>query len=313
MTTVLPRNGARREASAAPRHRPCPEGEARHIVDVLIEERAGPLLHHPLWWPVVRTVFYPLLRYRRARRMMGVVRDMSGYEIMAFVSQNLSLRLDVSGLDHLPREGRCVVVANHPTGIADGVVLFDLIRRVRRDMTFFANRDAIRVAAGLGDVVIPVEWVEEKRTRARSRETLRSMTAAFREERCVVIFPSGRLAMATRRGLRERPWTTTAVSLARKFDAPIVPVHVSGANSWLYYALWQLSDELRNMTLFRELLNKRNRRYRVTVGAPLDAEALPEPLGEATERLRAHVEDALPAGVVRYTPRPSSDAGAPSP
>lgn len=291
------------------------KGEAgeRHIVDVLIEERAGRLLHHPLWWPVVRTCFYPLLRYGRARRMMEVVHDMSGYEVLAFLAQNLALRIEATGLEHLPGEGRCLVVANHPTGIADGVVLFELLRRVRRDMTFFANRDAIRVAPGLADVVIPVEWVEEKRTRERSRETLRSMTAAFRDERCVVLFPSGRLARATPRGLRERPWTTTAVNLARRYDAPIVPLHVSGANSLLYYVLWQLSEELRNMTLFRELLNKHKRRYRVRVGAPVHEGELPESLAEATELLRAHVEDGLPAGHVRYNPPARSHLGDPNP
>jgi putative hemolysin len=225
-----------------------------------------------------------------------------GTRCSRFLAQNLALRVEATGLEHLPAEGRCLVVANHPTGIADGVVLFELLRRVRRDMTFFANRDAIRVAPGLADVVIPVEWVEEKRTRERSRETLRSMTAAFREERCVVLFPSGRLARATLRGLRERPWTTTAVNLARRYDAPIVPLHVSGANSLLYYVLWQLSEELRNMTLFRELLNKRKRRYRVRVGAPVHEGELPESLAEATELLRAHVEDGLPAGHVRYNP-----------
>lgn len=290
---------------------PTPEPGARHIVDVLIEERAGALLRHPVWWPLIRTLFFPLLRYRQARRMMGLVRDMSGYEVMAFLAQTLALRVEATGLEHLPRAGRCVVVANHPSGIADGVVLFELLRRVRRDMVFFANRDAIRVAPGLAELVIPVEWVEDKRTRERSRETLRAMTAAFRDERCVVIFPSGRLARATFRGLRERTWTTTAVNLARRYDAPLIPLHVAGSNSWLYYMLWQLNEELRNMTLFRELLNKRNRRYRVRIGAPLPPAALPPSLGDATERLRAHVEDALPAGIVRYTAAPRTDAEAP--
>ena len=56
---------------------------------------------------------------------------------------------------------------------------------------------------------------------------------------------------------------------ARKYDAPVVPLHIRARNSWLYYLLYLLNTELRDMTLFRELLNKYQHPYRLTIGAPL--------------------------------------------
>ena len=76
------------------------------------------------------------------------------------------------GLHHLPRTGRCVIVANHPTGIADGIAVHDALKAARPDMVFYANSDAHRVSPRLSETLIPVEWVEKKRTRERTRLTL---------------------------------------------------------------------------------------------------------------------------------------------
>ena len=62
-----------------------------------------------------------------------------------------------------------MIVCNHPTGIADGVAVWDALKAIRPDLMFYANADAHRVSPKLDEVLIPVEWVEEKRTRERTR------------------------------------------------------------------------------------------------------------------------------------------------
>jgi putative hemolysin len=90
-----------------------------------------------------------------------------------------SFDLTVEGIERMPREGRLIVAANHPTGLADGVAVWDLLKRVREDIIFFANADAIRVNPKFEDVIIPVEWVMEKRSPAKARETLKRAGEAF--------------------------------------------------------------------------------------------------------------------------------------
>ena len=114
-----------------------------HIVDVLIAERAPRLTASPLW-PVVRPALYGVLGYGAAVRMADAIRDLSGTETFDYVSDLLRLKVTTTNLDRLPATGRCVVVCNHPTGIADGVAVFDAIKQRRTDMIFFANADAIR-------------------------------------------------------------------------------------------------------------------------------------------------------------------------
>ena len=270
-----------------------------HIVDRLIEERAPQLRRRPLTWKLVRTLLYPLLGYRQAMEMADVVRDLSGPEVFDYLSRRLLLAVDCEGLEHLPARGPAVLTANHPAGIADGVAVYDAVKRVRHDITFFANRDAIRVAPGLAEMIVPVEWMSSRRNHERSRETVRHLVDAFRRERLIVIFPSGRLARPTLRGLQERDWQPSALSLAQKYGSPVIPVHVRARSSLLYYLFYLISHELRDMTLFRELLNKQGHPYRIRIAEPF------VPIGdprELTLQLRTFVAQAMPAGARRFEP-----------
>ena len=145
-------------------------------------------------------------------------------------------------------------------------------------------------------MLIPVEWVEEKRTRERTRLTLQLTREAMEAERALVIFPAGRLA---RRGpdgtLADPAWMPSAVSIARKFDAPVAPLHMAGPWSTLFHFFNRFSAELRDITLFHELLNKRGRRFSLTLGPLIPPEALAGEAQAATEALKAYVERALPA------------------
>jgi len=274
-----------------------------HIVDELIEERAGRLRSNPILWRLIKATLYPVLGYERAKQLTETVREMSGPDVMQHLSNTLRLRIEVSGITHLPTTGRAMLIANHPAGIADGVAVHDAIKSVREDITFFANRDAIRVAPALIENIIPVEWIEEKRTHQRQKETVKRMVAAFRDNRLVVIFPSGRLAHLTRRGLTERPWQTTAVNLAQRYQCPLVPMHISARNSAFFYTMSFLSSELRDITLFHELLNKTNQRYRMQIGEPIS------PVGdtkELTDNLQTFITQRLPQGETRYRSSGSS-------
>ena len=265
-----------------------------HICDVLIAERAPRLTASP-FWPVLRPALYRLLNYRQAVRMADAVRPLSGAEALAWMSDLLDLKVAALNADRIPASGRCIVVANHPTGIADGIAVHDVVAARRDDAVFFANADALRVSPRLGESVIPVEWVVEKRTREKTRATLQAAKEAFEAERCVVMFPAGRLARVARDGSVTDPdWAPAAASLARKYGAPIVPVHVSGPYSRLFHAFDRVSQELRDITLFHELLNKRKQPFHLKVGKPVPPSRLDIDAGKATYALKAFTERVLP-------------------
>ena len=271
-----------------------PVRRSPHIVDVLIAERAPRLTASP-FWPVVRPALYSVLNYRAAVRMADAIQNLSGAETLDYVSDLLNLKVSTAHLDRLPATGRCVVVANHPTGIADGVAVYDAVRQRRPDAIFFANADALRVSPRLAETVIPVEWVHDKRTREKTRATLNAAKEAFEAERCVVMFPAGRLAREQNGVLTDPEWAPTAASLARKYGAPVIPMHVTGPYSRLFHLFDKISQELRDVTLFHELLNKAGKPFDVVVGRPIPPDRLDGDAVKATLALKQFTERTLAA------------------
>jgi putative hemolysin len=264
-----------------------------HIIDVLIAERA-PNLAASRAWPVLRPLLYSFLDYGKARRMADAIAPLPGRAALEHVANLLSVTVAAQGLEHVPRSGRLIVVCNHPTGIADGVAVYDALKAIRPDICFYANSDAHRVSPRFDDVLIPVEWVEAKRTRERTRETLLLTRKALEGERCLVIFPSGRLSRRRPDGLlADPPWAPSAVSLARRYGAPVLPLHVAGPWSTLFHLFNRFSTELRDITLFHELLNKRRQPFSLTAGAPVSPQTLGGEPVEMTLRLKDFVEREL--------------------
>lgn len=274
------------QALAAPRGRD-------HIVDTLIAERAPKLSTTPVW-PLLRPLLYAILDYAKARRMADAIAPMPGPQALEYVAQLLQLKVEAVGLENVPPAGRLIVVCNHPTGIADGLAVYDKLKALRPDLRFYANSDAHRVSPHFDEVLIPVEWVEAKRTRDRTRLTLQLTREALEAERCLVIFPSGRLSRRQPDGrLADPPWAPSAVSLARKYEAPLLPIHVVGPWSSLFHLFNRFSPELRDMTLFHELLNKRGREFQLTIGAAISPEALTGDPADAIAALKTFVERTL--------------------
>src|SRR5258707_600677 len=86
-----------------------------HIADIVIAERAPNIVAAP-WWPLVRPFLHRILHYHEAVRMADEVAPLSAKAAMEYVSGLLSLDLDVTGLENIPKSGACIIAACHPTG-----------------------------------------------------------------------------------------------------------------------------------------------------------------------------------------------------
>ena len=259
-----------------------------HIIDTLIRERCPSLETH--WtWPITRPILYSMLGYRMAVKVADQMQGMNGAESFDLLCEILELNLEFKGSERLPKTGMVIVASNHPTGLADGAAVWAAMRSVREDVMFYANADAIRINHGFDDVIIPVEWVLEKRSTEKTKETLRRTKLAIEKETCLIIFPSGKLAKMVKGVLTEQEWMPTVVSLAKKNKIPILPLHVGAKNSKLFYFLSHIHPEMRNITLFNELLNKKKTKFAVQAGKLIYPEQLAGDIREVNSKLQKFV------------------------
>lgn len=239
------------------------------VLDELIAERAPWFFKRTIAASLARTALKPLLRYDETVRIAKSLEHETAHDIFHAVGERLARQVSISGVERIPASGPALIVCNHPTGIADGLILNHALMARRPDVYFFANRDIIRVFPQMEDKIAPVEWRPEKRSHAGMREVITYVRAATETGRLGIIFPSGRLAK--RRGLQltERPWMASAAMLARKFELPVVPVHITARNSLLFYLFDLIHPTLRDITLFHETLNKDQFAFDIRVGKPV--------------------------------------------
>lgn len=255
-------------------------------LDPLIAERAPWLFRTGGHIDLARNTLNTVLGYDQTIALGEYLETKSTTDIMAHMGKMLARDVEISGLEHLPRQGAALVVANHPTGIADGIILHHALAPLRSDMFIYANSDIMRVLPQMKSLIAPVEWRLEKRSVSKTRETMAYTRRAIEAGKLGVIFPSGRLAK--RRGLRlhEREWMASAAMIARKFDLPVIPVNLRARNSALFYLFDLIHPTLRDITLFHETLNKHRQPYRVTIGEAISATSLPAQSEHAIEILR---------------------------
>ncbi len=258
----------------------------RDRIDPLIQERAPWLFQDMLLMPLLRQAFEIGLSYEATLQVARQIRILGTQDVMAHVTARIVHDLDASGYHNLPQSGAALVVANHPTGIADGIVLHSVLAEKRPDLFFYANSDILRVLPQMSSLIVPVEWRRELRTHHKTKETFARTAEALQDGKLGVIFPSGRIAK--RRGLRlyEREWMSSAAMIARKFDVPVVPVNIAARNSALFYLLDIIHPTLRDITLFHETLNKHRQPFRVRIGKPVEPRELPQNASVAIGHLR---------------------------
>jgi len=177
----------------------------------------------------------------------------------------------------IPARGPVVVVANHPYGLADGVILGSLLLRIRPDIKFMAN--SLLSTAELEasrNYIIPVNPFGGPESATANRKGLRRCVDWLKRGGLLIMFSAGevsslRLPAAT---VCEPAWSETVVRLVHMTNALTVPVFFHGSNSPAFQLAGLLHPGLRTILLPRELLNKRGRTVRVAVGSPITASSL---------------------------------------
>jgi putative hemolysin len=195
----------------------------------------------------------------------------------AIAELQLDLRLSRRPADSIPASGPLMVVANHPFGVVDGIILCWLVAQVRPDYRIMTHR-VLHQAPEVRPRILPVDF---SGTEAATRNNLRSRRQA-RElldgGGALLVFPGGGVAAAPRTFGRtvDRPWGTLAAKFALATGAAVLPVYFHGQNSRWFQAASNIHQTLRYALLFHEVRNKIGRRIDVAIGDVI-----------ANERLRA--------------------------
>ena len=193
------------------------------------------------------------------------------------VLQAVGVRTSFSEDDfnQVPKEGAVVVVANHPFGGIEGVILLSLLRRVRPDVKAMANYLLEAIPEMRGDFIFVDPFGTKNAAKVNMRPIKESLTW-LKEGHLLIVFPSGEVSSFDRCTMRVRDpaWNPSIAALIRKTGATVVPMFFPGRNSIAFNVAGFIHPRLRTLLLPRQFANKKGKTLSVRIGTPLNAKAL---------------------------------------
>ncbi len=173
-------------------------------------------------------------------------------------------------LEAIPRSGPAIVVSNHPFGGLDGLVLLDLLSRIRPDVKALVNY-YLGTISELRDAFIFVDPFGGERARRKNVTPLREAIRWVENGGLLFVFPSGTVSHLQLSSFQvtDPTWDPLVGRLIQRTSAPVVPVFFAGGNSWFFQLAGLIHPRARTALLPRELLKKAGSRIELHLGRPI--------------------------------------------
>ena len=212
---------------------------------------------------------------------LGLIRRAAGYEHEVAAGRDffdvmvdrygLSLDIAEGALDNIPATGPLILLANHPYGILDGLMMGHILAQTRGDFRILAN-SVFRKSPDLNRVVLPVSFDETREALNTNIETRKTALAYLADGGAIGVFPGGTVSTAARPFSKpmDPGWRSFTARMVAKSQATVVPMYFDGHTSRLFQIASHLHSTLRMGLLIKEFGKRVDTPVRVAIGRPLD-------------------------------------------
>ncbi|MGH1416107.1 MAG: lysophospholipid acyltransferase family protein [Pelagimonas sp.] len=216
----------------------------------------------------------PLLRIVRRFEKQGLVEGQEFWN-RALGVMGIELQTSLDQIKNIPKTGPVVIVANHPHGLVDGMVLAHLIGHVRTDYKIL-TRSLLTGVEEIDPFMIPVPFPHEENARQQSLEMRARAMDHLKEGGVIVLFPSGVVASSeTMFGPAiEAGWNPFTAKMVQRSGATVVPIFFPGQNSRVYQIANRVSATIRQGLLIHEVVHACNRPQKPVVGEPIPTDEI---------------------------------------
>lgn len=213
-----------------------------------------------------------LLKLNKINKMYSDNIDKSGIDFINAVIDHLEFNYEVSKEDikRIPKSGPFIILANHPFGGIDALILIKIFAEIRSDIKAMANF-LLQKIEPIRDFMFPVNPFETRKNAKSSFTGIKSALAHLEEGKCLAIFPAGEVSsyQPETGSVQDREWQPSILKFIKKANVPIVPLYFHGTNSKIFHLLGQLHPVLRTAKLPSELFNKKNKTIKIRIGNPI--------------------------------------------
>tara|TARA_R110002072_G_scaffold11196_2_gene50863 strand:+ start:19595 stop:21355 length:1761 start_codon:yes stop_codon:yes gene_type:complete len=240
------------------------------VVDEMLQQRFPRLNEKPWLSRPLGILLRWLLHEREFQDFAARYPHLTGQDFVEQVLDYFEFSYSVRDTERerIPSEGRVVIIANHPIGSLDGLVLIKLVSEIRPDVKVVAN-ELLMAVKPLHDLLLPVNNMGGR----TARENLRNIHKHLTNEGALIIFPAGEVSRLRPQGVRDTKWQDGFLRIANRTASPIVPVHLDGRNSPIFYSLSMLYKPMSTLLLVTEMFRQRERHLPVRIGELIPCES----------------------------------------
>jgi len=176
---------------------------------------------------------------------------------------------------YIPETGRLVIVANHPFGVIDGLVICSEISKRRNDFKIITHQ-VLRQAPAVMHQILPIDFDTTESALQTNMQTRRDAIRQVQDGGALILFPAGGISLAPNviGPAQDVEWKTFAAKLALIKDTTILPVYFTGQNSISYQAARKVSQTLGYSLMFREIVRRIGSSVDMTIRKPVTSEDL---------------------------------------
>lgn len=173
-------------------------------------------------------------------------------------------------LAKIPKTGPFILVANHPLGALDGIIMCKILSEIRPDFKVMANFLLTNIEP-MAPYVISVNPFETRKDAYSSMSGMRQALKHLEEGKCLGIFPAGEVSNKNNENneIQDKEWEEPVLKLIKKAKVPVVPMYFHAKNSKLFYNVSKLHPDLQTLMIPAEMLNKRERPIKIRIGRPV--------------------------------------------
>ncbi len=227
---------------------------------------------------LIRSIENVTGRLSLMRRAQGYEAELArGRSFWQVIPERYGLSLEVIGgsLSNIPANGPLVLIANHPYGILDGLMMGHLLHAMRGEFRILAN-SVFNRAPDLNRVLLPISFDETKEAVRLNLETRSTALEYLGQGGAIGVFPGGTVSTSAKPFSRpmDPGWRNFTAKMIAKSGATVVPVYFHGHNSRLFQLASHVHSNLRLALLLNEFKRRTDEPVRVVIGAPIPADSL---------------------------------------
>ena len=233
-------------------------------VDQVVTEYYPALNERKFTGPFVKTLLRRLLHERAFQDFAERYPHLRGIEFVEQVLEYFNFTFVVADRqrENIPTSGRLIIIANHPIGSLDGLALLKLVHEIRSDAKVVAN-DLLMTIPPLRSHLLPVKNM----TGTSKKTDIERILDSLAREEAVIIFPAGEVSRFGFRGIQDGKWQRGFLKIAERSRTPILPVHIDGRCSKLFYLASILAPPLSTVMLVGEMFGQDRKQIRMTIGS----------------------------------------------